>query len=162
MGRPRPAPPTVAMWTASASPELGNESFPLNESYPGRWHSEGNGTDPRSPPRLVDAWLVPLFFAMLMVVGLAGNSLVIYVISKHKQMRTVTNFYIGKGVRERVLGGRGMRAQDGAPEMEGRAVGGGGGGHRRERTAGRDGRVSADKEGRAQTKRVSADKEGER
>uniref|UniRef100_A0A674ISW0 KISS1 receptor n=1 Tax=Terrapene triunguis TaxID=2587831 RepID=A0A674ISW0_9SAUR len=53
-----------------------------------------NSSEPRSPPRLVDAWLVPLFFAMLMVVGLAGNSLVIYVITKHKQMRTVTNFYI--------------------------------------------------------------------
>ncbi|XP_056373874.1 kiSS-1 receptor isoform X1 [Hyla sarda] len=50
--------------------------------------------EPPKPPLLVDAWLVPLFFAMLMVVGLAGNSLVIYVISKHKQMRTVTNFYI--------------------------------------------------------------------
>ncbi|XP_032992816.1 kiSS-1 receptor [Lacerta agilis] len=53
-----------------------------------------NVSEPRSPPRLVDAWLVPLFFAVLMVVGLAGNTLVIYVIAKHKQMRTVTNFYI--------------------------------------------------------------------
>uniref|UniRef100_A0ACB8F0L5 Uncharacterized protein n=1 Tax=Sphaerodactylus townsendi TaxID=933632 RepID=A0ACB8F0L5_9SAUR len=53
-----------------------------------------NGSEPRSPPRLVDAWLVPLFFALLMVVGLAGNSLVIYVISKHKHMKTATNFYI--------------------------------------------------------------------
>ncbi|XP_053149176.1 kiSS-1 receptor [Hemicordylus capensis] len=53
-----------------------------------------NSSEPQSPPQLVDAWLVPLFFAVLMVVGLAGNSLVIYVILKHKQMRTVTNFYI--------------------------------------------------------------------
>ncbi|XP_063003402.1 kiSS-1 receptor [Elgaria multicarinata webbii] len=53
-----------------------------------------NGSEPQTPPHLVDAWLVPLFFAMLMVVGLVGNSLVIYVITKHKQMRTVTNFYI--------------------------------------------------------------------
>ncbi|XP_069601781.1 kiSS-1 receptor [Ranitomeya imitator] len=51
-------------------------------------------SEPPKPPQLVDAWLVPLFFAMLMLVGLVGNSLVIYVISKHKQMRTVTNFYI--------------------------------------------------------------------
>ncbi|XP_044111403.1 kiSS-1 receptor [Neovison vison] len=42
----------------------------------------------------VDAWLVPLFFAVLMLLGLAGNSLVIFVICRHKQMRTVTNFYI--------------------------------------------------------------------
>ncbi|XP_078526663.1 kiSS-1 receptor [Lissotriton helveticus] len=95
LSQTRSASASVAMWEASASPELGNESLPLNESHPGRAHSGGNSsTDPRSPPRLVDAWLVPLFFAMLMVVGLAGNSLVIYVISKHKQMRTVTNFYI--------------------------------------------------------------------
>uniref|UniRef100_A0A8D2DYK8 KISS1 receptor n=1 Tax=Sciurus vulgaris TaxID=55149 RepID=A0A8D2DYK8_SCIVU len=45
-------------------------------------------------PRLLDAWLVPLFFAALMLLGLVGNSLVIYVICRHKQMRTVTNFYI--------------------------------------------------------------------
>uniref|UniRef100_A0A8C4SHX4 KISS1 receptor b n=1 Tax=Erpetoichthys calabaricus TaxID=27687 RepID=A0A8C4SHX4_ERPCA len=51
-------------------------------------------TPAAQPPLLMDAWLVPLFFALLMVVGLAGNSLVIYVITKHKQMRTVTNFYI--------------------------------------------------------------------
>ncbi|MBN3275343.1 GPR54 protein, partial [Polyodon spathula] len=48
----------------------------------------------QSPPFLVDAWLVPLFFALIMLVGLVGNSLVIYVITKHRQMRTVTNFYI--------------------------------------------------------------------
>ncbi|EHB16939.1 KiSS-1 receptor, partial [Heterocephalus glaber] len=42
----------------------------------------------------LDAWLVPLFFATLMLVGLAGNSLVIFVICRHKQMRTVSNFYI--------------------------------------------------------------------
>ncbi|TKS79669.1 G-protein coupled receptor 54 [Collichthys lucidus] len=45
-------------------------------------------------PFLTDAWLVPLFFALIMLVGLVGNSLVIYVISKHRQMRTATNFYI--------------------------------------------------------------------
>ncbi|KAM4809825.1 G-protein coupled receptor 54-like [Rhinophrynus dorsalis] len=52
------------------------------------------GSSDQSPPFLVDAWLVPLFFALIMLVGLVGNSLVIYVISKHRQMRTVTNFYI--------------------------------------------------------------------
>uniref|UniRef100_A0AAY4A0S8 G-protein coupled receptors family 1 profile domain-containing protein n=1 Tax=Denticeps clupeoides TaxID=299321 RepID=A0AAY4A0S8_9TELE len=45
-------------------------------------------------PFLTDAWLVPLFFSLIMLVGLVGNSLVIYVISKHRQMRTATNFYI--------------------------------------------------------------------
>uniref|UniRef100_G3U0D9 G-protein coupled receptors family 1 profile domain-containing protein n=1 Tax=Loxodonta africana TaxID=9785 RepID=G3U0D9_LOXAF len=40
------------------------------------------------------AWLLPLFFAALMLLSLAGNSLIIYVICRHKQMQTVTNFYI--------------------------------------------------------------------
>ncbi|XP_058018989.1 kiSS-1 receptor [Ahaetulla prasina] len=53
-----------------------------------------NGSGPPTPPYLVDAWLVPLFFAILMLVGLLGNSLVIYVIIRHKPMRTVTNYYI--------------------------------------------------------------------
>lgn len=56
----------------------------------------GNSSGPPGPPRLVDAWLVPLCFAALLVLGLAGNSLVIYVISRHQPMRTVTNFYIGE------------------------------------------------------------------
>uniref|UniRef100_A0A8C8DHR8 G-protein coupled receptors family 1 profile domain-containing protein n=1 Tax=Oryzias sinensis TaxID=183150 RepID=A0A8C8DHR8_9TELE len=47
-----------------------------------------------APPQLVDAWLVPTFFCLIMLVGLVGNSLVIHVITKHQQMKTVTNFYI--------------------------------------------------------------------
>lgn len=47
-------------------------------------------------PFLTDAWLVPLFFTLIMLLGLLGNSLVIYVVSKHRQMRTATNFYIGE------------------------------------------------------------------
>ncbi|XP_004778162.3 LOW QUALITY PROTEIN: kiSS-1 receptor [Mustela putorius furo] len=54
--------------------------------------SAWGGGASRRPP--VDAWLVPLFFAALMLLGLAGNSLVIFVICRHKQMKTVTNFYI--------------------------------------------------------------------
>ncbi|XP_026778360.3 G-protein coupled receptor 54 [Pangasianodon hypophthalmus] len=52
--------------------------------------------DARAPaiPYLVDAWLVPLVFALIMVLGLFGNSLVLYVISKHKKMWTATNIYI--------------------------------------------------------------------
>ncbi|XP_017334246.1 G-protein coupled receptor 54 [Ictalurus punctatus] len=45
-------------------------------------------------PYLLDAWLVPLVFALIMVVGLFGNSLVLFVISKHKKMWTATNIYI--------------------------------------------------------------------
>lgn len=49
----------------------------------------------KGPPLLLDAWLVPTFFGLIMLVGLVGNSLVIHVVTKHQQMRTVTNFYIG-------------------------------------------------------------------
>uniref|UniRef100_A0A3B3DMG5 G-protein coupled receptors family 1 profile domain-containing protein n=1 Tax=Oryzias melastigma TaxID=30732 RepID=A0A3B3DMG5_ORYME len=48
----------------------------------------------QAPPQLVDAWLVPTFFGLIMLVGLVGNALVIHVITKHQQMKTVTNFYI--------------------------------------------------------------------
>lgn len=59
------------------------------------WIFNSSGED-TSPPFLTDAWLVPLFYALIMLFGLVGNSLVIYVISKHRQMRTATNFYIGE------------------------------------------------------------------
>ena len=49
----------------------------------------------QGPPMLVDAWLVPIFFSLIMLVGLVGNSLVIHVVTKHQQMKTVTNFFIG-------------------------------------------------------------------
>lgn len=56
-----------------------------------------NASDGMAPARWpVDAWLVPLLFAALMLLGLTGNSLVIFVICRHKQMHTVTNFYIGE------------------------------------------------------------------
>ncbi|KAF7667202.1 hypothetical protein LDENG_00073170 [Lucifuga dentata] len=54
----------------------------------------GDDEEEDEHPFLTDAWLVPLFFSLIMLVGLVGNSLVIYVISKHRQMRTATNFYI--------------------------------------------------------------------
>ncbi|XP_055519925.1 G-protein coupled receptor 54-like [Leucoraja erinacea] len=53
-----------------------------------------NMTGEGDPPFLTDAWLVPLFFALLMLVGLVGNSLVVYVVSTRRQLRTATNCYI--------------------------------------------------------------------
>lgn len=68
---------------------------PANASgCPGCGANASDGRD--SAPRPLDAWLVPLFFTALMLLGLVGNSLVIYVICRHKHMRTVTNFYIGE------------------------------------------------------------------
>ena len=57
--------------------------------------NESSPLEDQGPPLLVDAWLVPVFFGLIMLVGLVGNSLVIHVITKHQQMKTVTNFYIG-------------------------------------------------------------------
>lgn len=63
------------------------------------------------PPLLTDAWLVPLFLALILILGLLGNALVIHVITKHRQMRTATHFYIGE--RPRV---RGQKAGYGGEE----------------------------------------------
>lgn len=90
------------MHSSSSSGELWNATEQLGVNV-----SEGNVSGGMRPedaeeeegdqhPFLTDAWLVPLFFSLIMLVGLVGNSLVIYVISKHRQMRTATNFYIGE------------------------------------------------------------------
>ncbi|XP_054834720.1 G-protein coupled receptor 54-like [Eublepharis macularius] len=75
-------------WPGSAKPSTG-----ILEGGMHLWIFNNSGED-TSPPFLTDAWLVPLFYALIMLLGLVGNSLVIYVISKHRQMRTATNFYI--------------------------------------------------------------------
>uniref|UniRef100_A0A4W3HV88 G-protein coupled receptor 54-like n=1 Tax=Callorhinchus milii TaxID=7868 RepID=A0A4W3HV88_CALMI len=53
-----------------------------------------SGSEESDPPLLTDAWMVPLFFGLIMLTGMIGNSLVIHIITKHRQMRTATNFYI--------------------------------------------------------------------
>lgn len=76
------------------SGEAWNSSeMPLNDSAR---NSSLEELEEGEHPFLTDAWLVPLFFSLIMLVGLIGNSLVICVISKHRQMRTATNFYIGE------------------------------------------------------------------
>ncbi|XP_058137058.1 LOW QUALITY PROTEIN: kiSS-1 receptor [Dasypus novemcinctus] len=57
------------------------------------WWAPANASGGPVPPR-VDAWLVPLSFAALLLLGLAGNALVLFVVCRHRRMRTVTNFYI--------------------------------------------------------------------
>lgn len=61
-------------------------------------HHCTNNSGPYEPALLVDAWLVPLIFAIFMIFGVCGNSLVLYVIYKHKKMKTATNVYIGKSL----------------------------------------------------------------
>ncbi|KAK1153803.1 G-protein coupled receptor 54-like [Acipenser oxyrinchus oxyrinchus] len=86
------------LWLASGAdigPDSESHTTPISNQGLGTKLWIYNVTDEETPPFLTDAWLVPLFFALIMLVGLVGNSLVIYVITKHKQMRTATNFYIG-------------------------------------------------------------------
>ena len=42
----------------------------------------------------VYSWLVPAIFGIITLVGLAGNSVVIYTIYCHSKNRTVTSYYI--------------------------------------------------------------------
>uniref|UniRef100_A0ABM0GRM4 G-protein coupled receptor 54-like n=1 Tax=Saccoglossus kowalevskii TaxID=10224 RepID=A0ABM0GRM4_SACKO len=46
------------------------------------------------PPVFIETWLMPVIFALIFLIGVTGNFLVIFVILKHKRMRTTTNFYI--------------------------------------------------------------------
>lgn len=74
-----------------------NASWGALENSSGCPGCGANASDSLAPTMWpVDTWLVPLFFGVLMLLGLTGNSLVIFVICRHKQMRTVTNFYIGE------------------------------------------------------------------
>uniref|UniRef100_A0A6I8PGA5 G-protein coupled receptors family 1 profile domain-containing protein n=1 Tax=Ornithorhynchus anatinus TaxID=9258 RepID=A0A6I8PGA5_ORNAN len=74
---------------AWSSGEDGNGSGP---SVPGRWLYNGTGEGP--PPLLTDAWLVPLFYALVMALGLLGNALLLFVLSRRRGVRTATHCYL--------------------------------------------------------------------
>ncbi|XP_077989046.1 G-protein coupled receptor 54-like [Glandiceps talaboti] len=42
----------------------------------------------------IEGVLVPIFFAAIILIGVSGNSTVLYIIFKHREMQTVTNYYI--------------------------------------------------------------------
>ena len=46
------------------------------------------------PPLEVEDWLVPLVLGIVTLIGVIGNSVVIFVVFKNGKMHTVTNFYI--------------------------------------------------------------------
>ena len=98
----------VTMYPWNSTDQVWINGSGANLSLGGRGDGEEEEEEGDQHPFLTDAWLVPLFFALIMLVGLVGNSLVIYVISKHRQMRTATNFYIGEssvGTSRRSAGG---------------------------------------------------------
>eukprot|EP00914_Ancora_sagittata_P033497 GHVO01067543.1.p1 GENE.GHVO01067543.1~~GHVO01067543.1.p1 ORF type:complete len:359 (+),score=24.58 GHVO01067543.1:236-1312(+) len=43
----------------------------------------------------LSAYIVPVIFSVIFVVGVTGNSLLIYIILRHKSMRTTPNIFIG-------------------------------------------------------------------
>ncbi|CAH1238039.1 KISS1R [Branchiostoma lanceolatum] len=54
-----------------------------------------NTTDPGEGPTLgPEADIVPVIFAIICLVGVAGNSFVIYMVYRFVELRTVTNYYI--------------------------------------------------------------------
>ncbi|XP_019636149.1 PREDICTED: G-protein coupled receptor 54-like [Branchiostoma belcheri] len=53
-----------------------------------------NQTTTGPPPMEATAYLMTTFSAVVFLVGLTGNSLVIYVVARFSEMHTVTNYYI--------------------------------------------------------------------
>ncbi|XP_066270016.1 G-protein coupled receptor 54-like [Branchiostoma lanceolatum] len=53
-----------------------------------------NMTTTGVPPTEVTAYLMPAISAVVLLVGLTGNSLVIYTVARYREMHTVTNYYI--------------------------------------------------------------------
>ncbi|XP_070543178.1 G-protein coupled receptor 54-like isoform X2 [Ptychodera flava] len=59
-----------------------------------------NATEPYFPEIIerpvmgIELILVPVFFSIIVLVGVTGNCIVLYIIFKHKEMQTVTNYYI--------------------------------------------------------------------
>ena len=50
--------------------------------------------DIKTPPIFINLWIWPFFFWITFLVGVVGNWMVIYVVVRTKQMRTVTNFFL--------------------------------------------------------------------
>ncbi|XP_066268156.1 G-protein coupled receptor 54-like [Branchiostoma lanceolatum] len=53
-----------------------------------------NATEAVMPDQAAVKIVVPAAFSIICLVGISGNALVIYLVWRHKEMRTVTNYYI--------------------------------------------------------------------
>ncbi|XP_078703666.1 G-protein coupled receptor 54-like [Branchiostoma floridae x Branchiostoma belcheri] len=54
----------------------------------------GNVTSFLDVPTTTEAYVAPTLYSIIFVVGVVGNSLVIYIVARFSEMRTVTNYYI--------------------------------------------------------------------
>ena len=50
--------------------------------------------DLKVPKIFINFWIWPLFFWITFIIGIVGNWMVIYVVVRTKQMRTVTNLFL--------------------------------------------------------------------
>ncbi|XP_077978927.1 G-protein coupled receptor 54-like [Glandiceps talaboti] len=71
---------------------LSNFPFFYDDDY--NESKSSNFTSDSDHPVFLETWLMPLIFALIFLIGTTGNFLVIFVILKHKRMRTATNYYI--------------------------------------------------------------------
>ncbi|XP_078665865.1 G-protein coupled receptor 54-like [Branchiostoma floridae x Branchiostoma belcheri] len=70
-----------------------NESLQFSSDFLNNVTSK-NATDEGTPDQAAMRIVVPAAFSLICLVGISGNTLVIYLVWRHKEMRTVTNFYI--------------------------------------------------------------------
>ncbi|XP_035688159.1 G-protein coupled receptor 54-like [Branchiostoma floridae] len=54
----------------------------------------GNSTSLLDIPTTIEAYVAPTLYSVIFLVGVTGNSLVIYIVARFSEMRTVTNYYI--------------------------------------------------------------------
>ncbi|XP_035698363.1 G-protein coupled receptor 54-like [Branchiostoma floridae] len=83
------ATPTVSTWNDTKDDVLTAMAW---DNITGNWTTES----PAAAELVfgLDAWLVPMIFVALALIGLVGNSLVIHVILRDKAMHTATNYFI--------------------------------------------------------------------
>ncbi|XP_019630268.1 PREDICTED: G-protein coupled receptor 54-like [Branchiostoma belcheri] len=71
-----------------------NESLGFDGNVTAAFTAAVSPTEPATPELGAREIVVPVVYSVICLVGIIGNGLVIYLVWRHKEMRTVTNFYI--------------------------------------------------------------------
>ncbi len=82
---------TSNVFDFSCEDDVDNQTL-LNVSSLARDRCLGGEASPQLPVALMT--VIQVFYALVCVVGLCGNTLVIYVVLRYSKMQTVTNLYI--------------------------------------------------------------------